>query len=467
MLVAPTTDNEKERLQALLDLEVLDSPPEIEFDSLTKAAAIVCGTPIALISLVDEHRQWFKSSVGLEGATETHRDLAFCAHAIHADELFEVTDAALDSRFRENPLVTSEPNIRFYAGAPLTLSNGASVGTLCVIDRVPRALTEQQKQVMNQLACAATKALESRRAFLNLQKMKVAIAEIAKSLEGSESEFRALAESSPLGIFKINEAGSCIYTNGRWQEIFGMTLQRSLGEGWAYGIHPEDSSKVFSIWKQKSALGAEFDLRFRTRHPNGRVVHVSSRARPVRNEAGEITGWVGTIEDITQQMLQEESLRKSQSLLNRTGRMAGVGGWELDINTQSVYWSDETCRIHGVEVGYKPKFEEAINFYAPEAQPAILKAVKNGLEKGESWDLELPFIKRDGTPLWVRAAGTVEFSETKTPLRIIGVFQDITEQYSQRIKLEELARAIKEQHELMRVPATSPPTDLQAGDTDD
>lgn len=451
MPAAPITNTENERLMALLDLEVLDTPPEEEFDSLTNAAAIVCGAPIALISLVDEHRQWFKSNVGLDGVVETHRDLAFCAHAINEDHLFEVTDASRDSRFCENPLVTGEPNIRFYAGAPLRLSNGANVGTLCVIDRVPRALTDQQKQVLNQLARAATKALESRRSFVNLQKMKLAIAEVAKSLAESESDFRALAESSPLGIFKTDEAGSCIYTNERWQQIFGMSLQGSLGEGWAYGIHPEDSSKVFNIWKEKSALGSEFDLTFRTRHPNGRVVHVSSRARPVRNEAGDITGWVGTVEDITQQMLQEESLRKSQSLLNRTGRLAGVGGWELDINTQSVYWSDETCRIHGVEIGYKPQLHESVNFYAPEARPIILNAVKNGLEKGEAWDLELPLIRRDGTPLWVRAAGQVEFSETKTPLRITGVFQNITEQHAQRLKLEELAREIKEQHELMRV----------------
>lgn len=155
---APQPGNESERLDALRHYHILDTLPEPEFDELTRLASQICEAPIALISLVDEHRQWFKSRVGLEAA-ETHRDLAFCAFTILQDEPLMVDDATKDARFSDNPLVTSDPNIRFYFGVPLTNPEGFSLGTLCVIDRVPRHLTPQQifavkvlgRQVMSQI----------------------------------------------------------------------------------------------------------------------------------------------------------------------------------------------------------------------------------------------------------------------------------------------------------------------------
>ncbi len=118
-MIAPFPPNEADRLNALRSLEILDTPPELAFDDLTQLAAFACGTPIALISLVDPCRQWFKSRVGLD-ATETHRDIAFCSHAILQNDLFIVPDATEDVRFKDNQLVTGEPSIRFYAGMPLT-----------------------------------------------------------------------------------------------------------------------------------------------------------------------------------------------------------------------------------------------------------------------------------------------------------------------------------------------------------
>ena len=112
--------DDEARLRSLVNLEVLDTAPEAEFDALVKVAAMVCGVPISLLSLVDESRQWFKANVGLPGVNETPRDVAFCAHAIHGDALFEVPDATKDARFADNPLVTGDPTIRFYAGAPLS-----------------------------------------------------------------------------------------------------------------------------------------------------------------------------------------------------------------------------------------------------------------------------------------------------------------------------------------------------------
>ena len=160
----PVSVNEAERLAELLGYAILDSEAEQAYDDITLLASQICETPIALVSLVDRERQWFKSRVGLD-ATETHRDLAFCAHAITTPtELFVVDDASADLRFSGNPLVTDDPNIRFYAGAPLTTSSGNAMGTLCVIDRVPRELESGQLDSLRALARMVVAQLELRQA---------------------------------------------------------------------------------------------------------------------------------------------------------------------------------------------------------------------------------------------------------------------------------------------------------------
>ena len=179
---APLPANEPERLAALRATRLLDSPPEQAFDDIAALAAVICDTPISLVTLVDEHRQWFKARVGLK-VTETPRDLAFCAHAIlRPDQMFVVPDALDDPRFLANQLVVGEPHIGFYAGMPLVTPDGHSLGTLCVIDRRPRELTTAQMESLRRLARQLGAQLELRQQALRLAEAEEVMARRAAEL---------------------------------------------------------------------------------------------------------------------------------------------------------------------------------------------------------------------------------------------------------------------------------------------
>ena len=181
---------EASRIAALNRYAILDTEPEQSFDDLVTLAAHICKTPMAMLSLVDEHRQWFKSKVGVQ-VRETPREISICTHAIQQDDLFIVPDTRQDPRFRDNPLVVGEPRVRFYAGAPLINEDGFALGTLCVVDREPRELDEDQKNALLSLRRLALAQMELRQ---NLRLLKDALNDRTKEEHAREQEIRQLEE---------------------------------------------------------------------------------------------------------------------------------------------------------------------------------------------------------------------------------------------------------------------------------
>jgi diguanylate cyclase (GGDEF)-like protein/PAS domain S-box-containing protein len=245
---APIPANEAERLKALRRLDLLDTEAELEFDELTTLAAQICNVPVALISLVDDHRQWFKSKVGLD-VDATSRDVAFCAHSIlKPDEIMEIPDAHLDQRFADNPLVTGDPNVRFYAGAPLTTSSGHTLGTLCVIDYNPRTLSSSQKAALEMLRLLVIRQIELRYSLKTLKnaqgllsaknsRLQVKVDDAAISLEQEvglrvESEVlsRRILDMALDAVISVDQQGKVIYWNPKAEYIFGYSAPYVQGK---------------------------------------------------------------------------------------------------------------------------------------------------------------------------------------------------------------------------------------------
>ena len=332
MLRPPTPENEQARLEALRRYDVLDTPPEEPFDRLTRLASSILGTPIALISLIDESRQWFKSAVGLD-MTSTPRDVALCAHAIVTSDVLVVPDAAADARFTDNPLVVGDPGIRFYAAAPLTAPDGHRLGTLCVIDHEERSagLTDLQQQQLRDLAALVVDQLELRRrsAELDASRREFALASMAsdtserrqlEALKESEQRYRLLFHNNPQPMWVYDsETLAFLDVNAASESMYGYTRDEFLAST-ILDIRPSEDSEHVREMAQRAPQGMARTGPWRHMRKDGSVFFVRISSYPTLFEGRRAR--LVLADDISAEKHLEEQLVQSQKM-EAIGQLAG------------------------------------------------------------------------------------------------------------------------------------------------
>ncbi|MFY7908653.1 MAG: PAS domain S-box protein [Emticicia sp.] len=308
-IYAPIPSNEKDRLEALFNYNVLDSISEEEFDNITQLASYICQTPIALITLLDDKRQWFKSRIGL-AEPETPRDISFCQYAIMHDEIFEVENALEDEKFVNNPLVTGNPNIRFYAGAPLTTPGGFNIGTLCVIDNVPKKLSNEQKKALSTLAKNVISQLELRNKNLELKNEVEKLAK--KALETITLELNSYKSALDLtsSVVITDENGIINFVNDTTCKVSKYSREELIGQNNRIlnsGFHP----KAFftDLWHTITA-GLVWKKEVKNKAKDGTFYWVETTIVPFLDTKGKPLKYVAINRNISQQKISENKLKQ-------------------------------------------------------------------------------------------------------------------------------------------------------------
>ncbi|BCM92938.1 phytochrome-like protein cph2 [Abditibacteriota bacterium] len=314
LMKAPLPENETNRLAVLRQFGILDTLPEEGFDDITFVASQICGTPITLVSLIDQDRQWFKSKRGLD-ISETSRDVSFCAHALlNPNELLIVPDTREDERFADNPFVTGGPHVQFYAGAPLALPSGEVLGTLCVIDNKPRELTEDQQKGLRALARQVMVQMELRRHLIEFADHMAVQVQVEAALRESEERFRAFMDNSPIVAFLKNEQGRYTYVNRPFLQRFNLELDHVIGQ--------DD----FALWPDAAPELREHDLSVLTGDgtvsiietvpiPGGDEHYWQVYKFPLQRGGGTGRFLAGVALDITQNKRYEKQLEEYQQKL--------------------------------------------------------------------------------------------------------------------------------------------------------
>lgn len=434
----PPHKRENERILALQQTQLLDSAAEERFDRLTRLVKQCLNTKIALISLVDENRQWFKSKQGIS-ACETKRDISFCGHAILGEGIFEVPDTHNDHRFSNNPLVTGPQNIRFYAGAPLFIDN-TPIGTLCIIDSEPRTLTHKERDILRQFADAVQQEILDR-----LQEQAHDL------LAGRELRYRSVLEGTRIGTWEWNvQSGETIF-NDRWAEIVGYTLEELTPiniDTWMRLAHPADIQYSGECLEQHFAGKSEFyDVKCRMRHKLGHWVWVHDRGRVVSwSSDGKPLMMYGTHADITEQKLAEEKLKESrdqfESLVNNipgiTYRRLADEDWTM------LYISDSIDPFSGYPAD--DFINNRVRNYASVIHPddivSVNKIIEDAVSKKQNWLLNYRIIHHDGSVRFVEERGHGEYKDDGSLRFMDGFILDITNEKKLKRQLVKLTEEI-------------------------
>lgn len=419
---------EERRLAALARYRILDTAPEAAFDAIVKIAAQICGTPMALISLVDDRRQWFKAAIGID-ETETPRDIAFCAHAIEQEGVFEVADATQDRRFADNPLVTDDPNLRAYAGAPLVTADGHALGTLCVLDRVPRVLTEAQREALTLLADQVVQQLELRRVLADRHAL--------------EERQRLILESAvEYAIISMDMDGIVTSWNAGAERITGWSEAEMLGQTCDCFFTEEDQAAGVPLNERKTALrnGRAEDERWHVRQ-GGERFWGSGEMMPLTGDDGAPIGFLKIFRDETRQRESTERLAASEQRFQLAlGAANFVGAWDWDFAADLIFTDQRFAAFYSVDPERAARGLPLAAFVAgihPDDRDWVSDEIARTVETRDEFDEEYRLQQVDGTVVWVRARGRCVTDEAGNPTHFPGVAVEITD----RRAMEDALRA--------------------------
>jgi diguanylate cyclase (GGDEF)-like protein/PAS domain S-box-containing protein len=420
MPAASNPPDELERQQLLKALDLLDTEEEEVFDRVTRLVSRLLKVPVALFSLVDENRQWFKSRVGLD-ARQTPREQAFCAHAILQDQPLVVADATSDARFADNPLVTGAPNIRFYAGVPIRSSGGLAIGTLCAIGDEARVLTADELCIMIDLADIVQKEVQHR------ERLAVAGRHMLRSeavLSASEARFRSIFDLASIGIALVSPSGGWLSTNAELSRMLGYSPEELQRLTFQQLTWPADLDLDLDLLQQlRNGELAQYQLEKRYIRKDGAIVWANLDVSAKYNANGEIEYFISVIKDITAQKEAEGALSALHADLEARVAARTLELHERELELRSVIENANDAYIgldqRGVVTVWNRAAEQTFGYTALEAigeplddliiPPAMVDAHRNGMTRYVTTGvstvlgkrLELPAVRKDGSPLIV------------------------------------------------------------------
>ncbi|MGU3389396.1 sensor histidine kinase [Sphingomonas sp. M1A8_2b] len=405
--------DEATRARVIASYDVAGARAKGQLDDIVSFAAELCDAPVALLSLVEEEYQRFLARTGFD-LEQTPRSMSFCAHAMHHHEVMEVPDAQDDVRFADNPLVTGEPHVRFYAGAPLVSSEGVPLGALCVLAPEPReGLSRFQRDGLTLLAKAAMGRLDDRRAA---REQAFAEAEARRTLEASDLRFRTLADTMPQMVWSTLPDGFHDYFNARWYEFTGTPPGTTDGQGWNDMFHPEDQDRAWSVWRHSLETGEPYNIEYRLRHFDGTYRWVLGRALPVHDESGAIQRWFGTCTDIHEQKLAyEEREVISQELSHRIKNIFAV------IAGLIAFAARGKPEFAGIATDLRHRITalgRAHDFVRPHSPNSRPSAAQNSLH-GLLHELFEPYQRADGARLTVTGDDVTIDDRSATPIALM------------------------------------------------